>query len=100
MPQARVLKDKLYRATVAQYEPIRNALRFMARNELLPMQTRFQAQGSLNQFPISARQTSIRNRCSETGRARWVLRDFCLGRHAFRSMAKKGLIPGVSKSSW
>jgi small subunit ribosomal protein S14 len=100
MPQARIFKDKLYRATVAQFEPIRNALRFMTRNESIPMNVRFRAQGTLNQFPISARKVAIRNRCTETGRSRWVLRDFGLTRHVFRDMARKGLLPGVNKSSW
>ncbi|ORZ32087.1 hypothetical protein BCR44DRAFT_24172 [Catenaria anguillulae PL171] len=100
MPQARIFKDKLYRATVAQYEPLRNALRFMTRNEQLPSPVRFNAQTSLNSFPISARKPAVRNRCLETGRARWVIRDFGLTRHVFRDMARKGELPGVSKSSW
>ncbi|KAJ3361304.1 40S ribosomal protein mrp2, mitochondrial [Allomyces javanicus] len=100
MPQARIFKDKLYRTTVAQYEPLRNALRFMTRNETMPSPVRFQAQNALNQFPIAARKTAIRNRCVVTGRARWVMRDFGLTRHAFRPMALKGEIPGVAKASW
>ncbi|KAI9168543.1 40S ribosomal protein mrp2, mitochondrial [Blastocladiella emersonii ATCC 22665] len=100
MPQARIFKDKLYRTTVAQCEPLRNALRFMTRNEQLPGPVRFQAQTALNSFPISARKTAVRNRCLETGRARWVLRDFGLTRHAFLHQARNGLLPGVGKSSW
>jgi len=40
------------------------------------------------------------NRCQRCGRARAYLRDFGLCRICFREMALKGLIPGVTKSSW
>jgi small subunit ribosomal protein S14 len=40
------------------------------------------------------------NRCQRCGRARAFLRDFGLCRICFREMALKGLIPGVTKSSW
>ena len=40
------------------------------------------------------------NRCSICGRPRGYLRDFGLCRICFREMAHRGLIPGVTKSSW
>ncbi|MFH0920319.1 MAG: type Z 30S ribosomal protein S14 [Fibrobacterota bacterium] len=40
------------------------------------------------------------NRCQRCGRSRAYLRDFGLCRICFREMALKGLIPGVTKSSW
>ena len=40
------------------------------------------------------------NRCSMCGRARGYIRRFGLCRICFREMAHKGLIPGVTKSSW
>ncbi len=42
----------------------------------------------------------LRNRCSVCGRPRAYLRKFGLCRICFRSMAHKGEIPGVRKSSW
>ncbi len=44
--------------------------------------------------------TRFRNRCRMCGRARSVYRDFGLCRLCFRSLAHKGQIPGVVKSSW
>lgn len=44
--------------------------------------------------------TRYRNRCSVCGRPRGFYRKFGLCRICFRSMAHKGLIPGVTKSSW
>lgn len=41
-----------------------------------------------------------KNRCKVCGRPRAVLRDFELCRICFRSMALKGQLPGVTKSSW
>jgi len=40
------------------------------------------------------------NRCSLCGRPRGYLRKFGVCRICFRTLALKGLIPGVTKSSW
>lgn len=42
----------------------------------------------------------IRLRCRLCGRPRAVYRKFGICRICFRSMANKGLIPGVKKASW
>ncbi len=39
-------------------------------------------------------------RCNVCGRPRGVFRRFGLCRICFREMSHKGLIPGVTKSSW
>ena len=40
------------------------------------------------------------NRCSLCGRPRGYLKKFGLCRICFRTLALKGQIPGVTKSSW
>lgn len=40
------------------------------------------------------------NRCELTGRPRGYMRKFHMCRNMFRDLALKGLIPGVTKSSW
>jgi small subunit ribosomal protein S14 len=40
------------------------------------------------------------NRCNRCGRPRAYMRKFGLCRICFREQALKGLIPGVTKSSW
>jgi len=40
------------------------------------------------------------NRCKLCGRPRGYLRQFALCRVCFRSLALRGEIPGVTKSSW
>ncbi len=44
--------------------------------------------------------TRIVRRCFKCGRPRGFMRKFGLCRICFREMANKGLIPGVTKSSW
>ena len=41
-----------------------------------------------------------RNRCKLCGRPRAVYRKFGICRICFRSLASRGLIPGVKKASW
>jgi small subunit ribosomal protein S14 len=40
------------------------------------------------------------NRCNVCGRARGYFRKFGLCRICLREMALRGLVPGVTKSSW
>ncbi len=54
----------------------------------------------LSRLPKNSNPNRIRNRCQLTGRSRGYIRRFGLSRIAFREMALKGLIPGVTKSSW
>jgi small subunit ribosomal protein S14 len=54
----------------------------------------------LQKMPRNSSPTRVRNRCSETGRARAFLRKFGLSRIKFRELALRGMIPGITKSSW
>ncbi len=58
------------------------------------------AQNALNKLPRNSSPVRLRNRCQLTGRARGTLRKFKLSRLCFREMARMGMIPGVTKSSW
>ena len=42
----------------------------------------------------------VRNRCQITGRPRANYRKFGLSRIMIRELGNKGLIPGLTKSSW
>ena len=52
------------------------------------------------QIPRNSSPSRHRNRCWVTGRSRGFYKDFGLPRHVLREMAHKGLIPGLTKSSW
>ena len=54
----------------------------------------------LHLLPRNSSPTRLKNRCSETGRARSYMRQFGLSRLSFREHASKGEIPGVTKASW
>src|SRR4029079_5645616 len=54
----------------------------------------------LQKMPRDASPSRVRNRCSQTGRARGYLRKFGISRIALRDLALEGQIPGVVKSSW
>ena len=45
-------------------------------------------------------QARQKNRCQLCGRPRGYMRAFGVCRICFRGMAHRGLIPGVTKSSW
>lgn len=60
----------------------------------------FQAQRQLTLLPRNSSATRLRNRCSITGRPRAFIRKFGVSRITFRELARKGELPGVTKSSW
>ena len=52
------------------------------------------------ELPRNANPPRIRNRCALTGRPRAYYRKFGLARVMLRDLANKGMIPGLTKSSW
>lgn len=60
----------------------------------------FKAQRELTLLPRNSSATRLRNRCSITGRPRAFIRKFGVSRITFRELARKGELPGVTKSSW
>ena len=61
---------------------------------------RFEATLKLAELPRNGSATRVRNRCMITGRPRAYYRKFRLARVMLRDLANKGMIPGVTKSSW
>ena len=59
-----------------------------------------EAMRALQRLPKNSSPIRVRNRCELTGRPRAYLRKFRLSRIQFREMALRGMIPGVTKSSW
>ena len=52
------------------------------------------------EIPRNGNPTRVRNRCATTGRPRGVYRKFGLNRIEIRNLGNKGMIPGLTKSSW
>ncbi len=66
----------------------------------LSLEERMAAQAKLSDLPKNSSAVRVRNRCSQTGRARGYLRFFGVSRIVFRDLASAGLLPGVRKASW
>jgi small subunit ribosomal protein S14 len=84
----------------ARYSEHRNALRKAAADVNLSDEERFEAGVKLQKLPRNTSPTRVVSRCRVTGRPRGVLKKFQMSRITFREMASRGLIPGVTKSSW
>jgi small subunit ribosomal protein S14 len=75
-------------------------LKAQANDKSLDDNERLMARLKMAEIPRNANPTRIRNRCELSGRPRGYYRKFKLSRIALRDLANKGLIPGVTKSSW
>lgn len=78
----------------------RMELRKQVKDLTLTEDERFEAQRKLQSMPRSSCENRVRNRCEITGRPRAYYRKFKLSRIMFRELALRGMIPGVTKSSW
>lgn len=83
-----------------KYGRIRTELRKKANNINLPDEERAAARLKLQKMPRDTSPIRTTVRCYLTGRPRGNYRKFGLSRMAFRSLAHKGLLPGVTKASW
>ena len=95
-----IQRDQKRRILYAKYEIKRLLLKSMIRDLHLSKNIRFQSIQELNKFPRNSSASRIRNRCVQTGRAKSNYRIFKMSRITFRELALKGLLPGVTKSSW
>jgi small subunit ribosomal protein S14 len=95
-----VNKNERRKAMVKQYAPKYAALKAIANDSTLDDGERLIARLKMAELPRNANPTRIRNRCQLTGRSRSYYRKFRLSRIMLRDLANKGLIPGVTKSSW
>ena len=75
-------------------------LKAIAADTSLDDTERLIARLKMAEIPRNGNPTRIRNRCELTGRPRGYYRKFRLARVMLRDLANKGLIPGVTKSSW
>jgi small subunit ribosomal protein S14 len=93
-------KNERRKKMVKQYAPKLAKLKAMANDKSLDETERLIARLKMAELPRNANPTRIRNRCEITGRPRAYYRKFRLARVMLRDLANKGLIPGLTKSSW
>ena len=89
-------RKKLVAKTASKYAK----LKAQAKDKSLDETERLIARLKMAEVPRNGNPTRIRNRCELTGRSRAYYRKFRLSRIMLRELANKGLIPGVTKSSW
>ena len=89
-------RKKLVEKTAAKYAKLRAVADDESRDET----ERVIARLKIAELPRNGNPTRVRNRCELTGRSRAYYRKFRLSRIMLRELANKGLIPGVTKSSW
>ena len=89
-------RKKLVKRYAGQYA----RLKAIANDESKDDTERLIARLKLAEIPRNGNPTRIRNRCELTGRPRAYYRKFRLSRIMLRDLANKGLIPGLTKSSW
>jgi small subunit ribosomal protein S14 len=95
-----VNKNERRKKLVQQYAGKYAALKAKANDQSLDETERLIARLKMAELPRNANPTRIRNRCALTGRPRAYYRKFGLARVMLRDLANKGLIPGLTKSSW
>ncbi|THD35364.1 MAG: 30S ribosomal protein S14 [Sphingomonas sp.] len=95
-----VNKNEKRKKLVAKTAPKLAKLKAQANDKSLDDTERLIARLKMAELPRNGNPTRIRNRCEVTGRPRAYYRKFRLCRVQLRELANKGLIPGVTKSSW
>ncbi len=95
-----VNKNERRKKLVKQYANRIAKLKAIADDESLDDGERWLARLTLAEVPRNANPTRVRNRCTTTGRPRGYYRKFGLNRIELRDLGNKGLIPGLTKSSW
>jgi small subunit ribosomal protein S14 len=93
-------KNERRKKLVKKYAGKYARLKAIADDEKLDESERLIARLKLAEIPRNANPTRVRNRCATTGRPRGYYRKFGINRIELRNLGNKGLIPGLTKSSW
>jgi len=93
-------KNERRKKLVKKYAGKYASLKAIANDKSLDDSERLIARLKMAEIPRNGNPTRVRNRCELTGRPRAYYRKFRLCRIQLRDLANKGLIPGVTKSSW
>jgi small subunit ribosomal protein S14 len=93
-------KNERRRKLVKKYAGRYAKLKAIADDKSRDDTERLIARLKMAEVPRNGNSTRVRNRCEVTGRSRAVYRKFRLSRIMIRELGNKGLIPGLTKSSW
>jgi len=93
-------KNERRKKLVEKYASKYAKLKATAADQSLDESERLMARLKMAEIPRNANPTRVRNRCATTGRPRGFYRKFGINRIELRNLGNKGLIPGLTKSSW
>lgn len=93
-------RNKKREALVKKFQEKRNELKKRVSDTKLSLEDRMAAQAQLSKLPKNSSPVRVKNRCSQTGRARGYMGFFGVSRIVLRELASNGLLPGVKKASW
>ena len=97
--QSKIVANERRKKVVARYAQRRAALKEAIRTATSPDE-RDDAVRALNRLPRDASPVRVRNRDQVDGRPRGYVRKAGLSRINLRTLAHKGELPGITKSSW
>ena len=98
--KSKIVREQKLIKKVQKYASIRAELKGIIKDPKSKPAEKKVAVARLDKLPKTSSRVRIRTRCFKTGRPRAVIRKFNLSRIAFREMALKGEIPGITKASW
>jgi len=97
---AKIVNNDKKKKLATKYKALRAELRAKVIDESLTDEERYEAVVKLQKLPRNSAEIRVRNRCAVTGRSQGYYRKFGISRIALRELGLRGLIPGVTKSSW
>jgi small subunit ribosomal protein S14 len=101
MAKKGMIEKNNHRAKLVKASAGRRAkLKAIIKDQSIGLEERFEATIKLAEMPRNGSAVRIRNRCEVTGRPRGYYRKLKLSRIAMRELGNKGLVPGLTKSSW
>ena len=95
-----IKKNEKLKKLVQKYANKYAKLKSIAADESLDESERLIARLKMAEIPRNANPTRVRNRCATTGRPRGYYRKFGINRIELRQLGNRGMIPGLTKSSW
>ena len=98
--KSKIVREFKLMKNVQKYASLRAELKGVIKDPNSLPEDKRAAVAKLDSLPKSSSRIRIRTRCFRTGRPRGVIRRFNLSRIAFREMALRGEIPGITKASW
>jgi len=93
-------KNEKRKKLVQKYANKYAKLKAIAADESLDESERLIARLKMAEIPRNGNPTRVRNRCATTGRPRGYYRKFGINRIELRELGNRGMIPGLTKSSW